>query len=236
MSSLSRNLFLSVCAISVITLLVFALNNVQFKIVSLSCPNIRASEKREGEHSEQGLGLKEAAKFKVLFLAPSRSPRSLSVFLSVCPSGTNLSKALHLYLSLMDQSQFSLRAVSGQSQVSLRSILDLSDLTSSVRRSLKYFVLACKKNNGCFVQDFLHDQKESSARISQYCQSHNLTRMLHSFSYTYDPKRNFLYCRNHKVISSVVSRSFYDSIKLKVATSTMLKVFQENLSGKSMEL
>ena len=67
MSSLSRNLFLSVCAISVITLLVFALNNVQFKIVSLSCPNIRASENKEGEHSEQGLGLKEAAKFKVLF-------------------------------------------------------------------------------------------------------------------------------------------------------------------------
>ena len=66
MSTLSRNLFLLVCAISVI-ILVFALNNVQFKIVSLSCPNIRASENKEGEHSEQGLGLKEAAKFKVLF-------------------------------------------------------------------------------------------------------------------------------------------------------------------------
>ena len=46
------------------------------------------------------------------------------------------------------QSQVGLRSVSGQSQVSprsvpvsLRSLLDLSELTLSVRRSLKYFVL-----------------------------------------------------------------------------------------------
>ena len=39
------------------------------------------------------------------------------------------------------QSQVSLRSVSGQSQVSLRSVSGLSVLTSSERRSLKYFVL-----------------------------------------------------------------------------------------------
>ena len=61
--------------------------------------------------------------------------------LSVCPFGTKLSKALNLHLSLIDQSQVSLRSVSGQSQVSLKSPFGLSELTSSVRRSLKYFVL-----------------------------------------------------------------------------------------------
>ena len=86
----------------------------------------------------------------------------------VCLSGTSLSKALNLHLSLIGLSQVSLRSVSGQSQVSLRSVscqsqvslrsvsgqsqvsprslLGLSELTSS-RRSLKYFVLlncSCK--------------------------------------------------------------------------------------------
>ena len=42
--------------------------------------------------------------------------------MSVCPSGTKLSKALNLHLSLIGQSQVSLRSVSGQSQVSLRSV------------------------------------------------------------------------------------------------------------------
>ena len=77
----------------------------------------------------------------ISFLAPwSRSPMSHSVCLSVCPSGTSLSRALNLHLSLIGQSKVSLRSVSGQSQDSLRSVLVLSELTSS-RRSLKYFVL-----------------------------------------------------------------------------------------------
>ena len=60
------------------------------------------------------------------FLAPSGAQ---GVTLSVCLSGTSLSKALNLHLSFMgllrsvlDQSQVSLRSVSGQSQVSLRSV------------------------------------------------------------------------------------------------------------------
>ena len=56
------------------------------------------------------------------FLAPSRSPRSHSVCVSVCPSGTSLSKALNLHLSLIGQSQVSLRSASDQSKVSLRSV------------------------------------------------------------------------------------------------------------------
>ena len=95
----------------------------------------------------------------------------MSVCLSVRPSvrlsGTSLSKALNLHLSLQvslrsvpgkshvsprsvpGQSQVSLRSVPGQSQGSprsvsgqsqVRSLLGLSELTSS-RRSLKYFVL-----------------------------------------------------------------------------------------------
>ena len=47
---------------------------------------------------------------------------------------------IFIFLSLV-----CLRTVSGQSQVSLRSLLGLSELTSSVRRSLKYFVLFEKK-------------------------------------------------------------------------------------------
>ena len=83
--------------------------------------------------------------------------------MSVCPSGTKLSKALNLHLSFIGQSRVCLRSVQGQSQISLRSasgqsqvsprsvpvqsqvsfrsLLGLSELTSSVRRSLKYFVL-----------------------------------------------------------------------------------------------
>ena len=57
-----------------------------------------------------------------------------------------MSKALNLHLSLIGQSQVqsqvSPRSVPGQSQVSLRSLLVLSELTLSVRRSLKYFVLS----------------------------------------------------------------------------------------------
>ena len=44
--------------------------------------------------------------------------------------GENLSRTLNLHLSL-----------SGQSSISLRSVSGLSELTSSVRQSLKYFVL-----------------------------------------------------------------------------------------------
>ena len=50
-----------------------------------------------------------------------------SVCLSVHLSGTSLSKALYLHLSLIGQSQVSLRSVSGQSQVSLRSVSDLME-------------------------------------------------------------------------------------------------------------
>ena len=46
--------------------------------------------------------------------------------LSVCLSGTNLSKVLNLHLSLIDLSQVGLRLVSGQSLVSLGSVLGQS--------------------------------------------------------------------------------------------------------------
>ena len=50
--------------------------------------------------------------------------------LSVCLSGTNLSKALYLHLSLIGLSQVSLRSVSGQSQVSLESVSSQSPQVS----------------------------------------------------------------------------------------------------------
>ena len=53
----------------------------------------------------------------------------------------SLSRTLILHLSLSGQSQVSLRSGSGQAQVSPRSISGLSELTSSVIRRLKYFVL-----------------------------------------------------------------------------------------------
>ena len=55
-------------------------------------------------------------------------------------------------------SQVSLRSVPGQSQVSFRSLLDLSDLASSLRRSLKYFVLFKNVLEGEFSFGFFkHD-------------------------------------------------------------------------------
>ena len=44
------------------------------------------------------------------------------MLMSVCLSDESLSRALNLQLSLSGQSQVSLRSVSGQSQVSLRSV------------------------------------------------------------------------------------------------------------------
>ena len=48
-----------------------------------------------------------------------RQELKVSLCPSVRPSGTKLSKALNLHLSLIGMSQVSLRSVSGQSQVSL---------------------------------------------------------------------------------------------------------------------
>ena len=57
---------------------------------------------------------------EIRFLGSVRSSGSQSV----CLSGTSLSKALNLYLSLtgLSQIQIGLRSVSGQSQVSVRSV------------------------------------------------------------------------------------------------------------------
>ena len=68
-------------------------------------------------------------------LAPSRSSRSHNVrsFL-VC-----LELLFFIFWHQILQDDF--RSVSGQSQVSLRAVSGLSVLTSSDRRSLKYFVL-----------------------------------------------------------------------------------------------
>ena len=60
------------------------------------------------------------------------------VTLSVCLSGTSLSKALNLHLSLIGQSQVSSQV---SSQVVPRSLSGLSLLSSSEGQSLKYFVL-----------------------------------------------------------------------------------------------
>ena len=76
------------------------------------------------------------------FLAPSGAQEML---IFVRSSGTSLSRALNLHLSLSGQSQVSLRSFPGHCQVSLRFPLGLSELTSSVSRSLKYFVLFSRK-------------------------------------------------------------------------------------------
>ena len=67
-----------------------------------------------------------------------RSSGSQSVCLSVCPSGTSLSKALNLHLSLIVLSQICLRSVSGHSRVSLRSALGQSQVI--LRSLFAYFV------------------------------------------------------------------------------------------------
>ena len=74
-------------------------------------------------------------------MAPSRSPRSHSVRLSVRLSGTKCSKALNLHLSLIGLSQVSLGLVSGQSQVSLRSVSGVRSVSGQSQVSLfAYFV------------------------------------------------------------------------------------------------
>ena len=52
-----------------------------------------------------------------------------SVCLCVCLSGTNLSKALNLHLSLIGLSQICPRSVSGQCQVSVRSVAGQSQVS-----------------------------------------------------------------------------------------------------------
>ena len=62
----------------------------------------------------------------------------------VCLFDDKCSRAHNIHLSLSGQSQDSLRSVSGHTRSvlgSLRSLSGLSVLTSSDRRSLKYFVL-----------------------------------------------------------------------------------------------
>ena len=80
--------------------------------------------------------------------------------MSLCPFGTKLSKGLNFHLrtvwvslrsvsghsqvtprSVSGQSQVTPRSVSGHFKVSPRSLLGISEITLSVRRSLKYFVL-----------------------------------------------------------------------------------------------
>ena len=65
------------------------------------------------------------------------------VALSVCLSGTSLSKALNLHLSFIGPSQICHRSVSGQSRVSLRSVLgqsqvSLGSVSGQSQVSLKY--------------------------------------------------------------------------------------------------
>ena len=75
---------------------------------------------------------------RVLCLAFWLSQGAQGVTLSVCLSGTSLSKALNLHLSLIGQSQVSSQV---SSQVVPRSLSGLSLLSSSEGQSLKYFVL-----------------------------------------------------------------------------------------------
>ena len=75
---------------------------------------------------------------RVLCLAFWLSQGAQGVTLSVCLSGTSLSKALNLHLSLIGQSQVSSQV---SSQVVPRSLSGLSLLSSSEGQSLKYLVL-----------------------------------------------------------------------------------------------
>ena len=82
-----------------------------------------------------------------------------SVCLCVCPSGINLSKAVNLHLSLIGQSQVSLRSVSDQSQVSLslRSVSGRSlgslcvyffrPMVPKILRLVDYFVIPFSKRD-----------------------------------------------------------------------------------------
>ena len=72
------------------------------------------------------------------FVRPSVRPSVRSQFVQ---SSYSSSFGIRFFRMTSGQSQISLRSVSGQSQGSLRSVSGLSMLTSSNRRSLKYFVL-----------------------------------------------------------------------------------------------
>ena len=86
----------------------------------------------------------------------------MSLCMSVCLSGTSLSKALNLHLlshrSVSDLSQVSLRSVSGQSQVSLKLVSGLSQVSlrslcaSFVRqKEPKILSLVVYSNDRCLI-------------------------------------------------------------------------------------
>ena len=104
---------------------------------------------------------------KAKFLAPSGAQGvSLSVCLSVCLSGTSLSKALNLHLSLIVLSQICLRSVSGQSQVSLRSLCAYFVRQTKPKKLCLVFLLSLMKLFG------LQQAQETGTNRIEYYHDH----------------------------------------------------------------
>ena len=83
---------------------------------------------------------------------------------------------------------------------------------------------------------FLIDQAKTIAQVRKYCEADNFTRQLHPYLYSYDPKRNFLFCRNPKVCQYLTFCLVSSLSQLKVASTTMMEIFRLHLSGISREM
>ena len=105
-----------------------------------------------------------------------RSSRNANLRLSVCLSVCLMKVCLELSIFNF-LSQVSPRSVPGQSQVSGQSqVLGLSELTSSVRRSLKYLVLLLREEgreeknlDRKFIRRFLYTSLRECLGLQAYC-------------------------------------------------------------------
>lgn len=74
------------------------------------------------------------------------------------------------------------------------------------------------------------DQGRLTGAVRKYCAANNLTRPLNLYLYSHDSKRNFLFCRHHKVVFKHL-KTFPYFLNIQVATSTMMKTLTMNLEG-----
>ena len=110
----------------------------RWRDVITRCQQTNAETGQQNQELHQYLHHQMLSCFRILdtFLAPSRSPRSHSVCVSVCLSVRSAQSCLKVSIFILDQSgsvygqsKVSLRSVSGQSQGSPRSVPGLSQVS-----------------------------------------------------------------------------------------------------------
>ena len=76
------------------------------------------------------------------------------------------------------------------------------------------------------------DQKNTMEKVRRYCEVEQLSRSLIPYLYSYDPKRNFLFCRNHKV----EDLNYLDNSKLNIKHFKVAHLFGSDRSPRSQDV